>query len=305
MPLTQAELSAHVRDQGELTWVPAKELAGDRTEACVDGRAVDAVIGTPGGNAGELLLLLGALEATSGQRIDHTKMDELLDAYVGRFGRFYMHGDTYALATIDRELLTEVSDDEAGARAASQRLADPPRETRAALLDALCRPEAIGCGHLKLMLADPEGYGVRRELTEGLLRAFFRALWRGAPVEYVVLAGDHREAAVVLVTVRGEVFADTPLPIFKPRVGDRQVFVDHPQAAALLRGWEEAAVRDLTGVEVEVDRLHAAVEALAETQLLRTLGALASGLPIYEVRFSGPDSSEFEILDHGAVGAAS
>lgn len=313
MPLSRAELERQISDEiahPGITWVPPEELTGARTEACVDGRAGDAVIGTPGGNAGELLLLYGALEAAAGQRLDPDAMDDYLAAYMNRFGRFYMHGDTHALARLAPALLRRRPDDQGtapedapeSAEALAHRLADPPADSRSALLDALCRPETMGCGHLALMLGAPETYGVRAELTRALIRAFFRALWRGAPAEYVVLDGDHREAAVVLVTTGGDGERDAAIPLIRPRIGDRQVFVAHPQAAALTRRWEVDEVGAITGISPDPSALRAEIESLAERQMRATLEALAPGLPIYEVRFARARAEDFEVLDRGRVG---
>lgn len=305
MPLSRQEMEAHVRAQGALSWIPASALGGECSEACVDGRAGAGVIAAPGGNAGELLALVGALEKAAGVRLDPADMDAILSRYLARFGRFCMHGDIRALATLPAHLLAPAeTDDDRGAGDLARRIAEAPADGQDALLEALCRPESVGCGHLKAMLTDPESYGVRAELTEALLRSFFRALWRGADVEYTVLAGAHREAAVALVTVDGDVSAETLFPRIAPRVGDVQVFVAHPQAASLLRAWEARAIFEVAEVSTDIPTLEAELARLADLQQSVTLSRLAPGLPVYEVRFERSGEGAFEVIDRGHVPAA-
>ena len=62
MPLTNIEIASHIADDNNITWVPAEELLVDAMESCVDGRGKLGIVGTPGVNAGELLLALATLE---------------------------------------------------------------------------------------------------------------------------------------------------------------------------------------------------------------------------------------------------
>ena len=60
-------------EEGQITWVEAKDLLDATAESCVDGRGHDGIVGTPGGNAGEFILALTAVEKASGQKLDLDK----------------------------------------------------------------------------------------------------------------------------------------------------------------------------------------------------------------------------------------
>lgn len=301
MPLTADEIRQHIAQDDHIEWVLAQDLLADAMESCVDGRGDIGIIGTPGGNAGEFLLSLAALEQVSGERFVPEQVDHFFEAYLQAFGRFYMHGDTHALGQLPSDLLDRAQPAENDARRLESFLRQPPPEVRERLLEELLRPQHIGCGHVKLMLTRPDEYGVRPELTLAFLRAFFRALWSGGSVDYVVLDGDHQEGAVVNVVVDGEVNRDTPVPTITPRVQGQQMFVNHPQAASFLRGQSAHRVNAFPLVKVDPESFHTAMNELAQRQLGHTLAALASGLPLFEVRFKSRDAAP-EVIPGGAVG---
>jgi len=298
--LTRTEIQRHIQDDRQIAWIPAKELLADAIESCVDGRGELGVIGTPGGNAGEFLLSLAAVEEASGQPIDAQQIPTYLDSYLSEFGRFYMHGDTHALSHLPAELLDQAAPAENEARRIGNFLRKPPAELHARLLDELVKPPNIGCGHLKLMLNRPDDYGVRPELTTAFLKAFFRALWSGAPVDYIVLDGDHREGAVVNIVIEGEVSSDMLVPTITPQVNGQQMFINHPQAVSFLRSELARGIGRILPIEVEAETLKNGIDALAERQLGHTLMALAKGLPLFEVRFPGPNQAP-EVIAAGEV----
>lgn len=290
MPLTTLEISRHISDDRNVTWVPAEELLADTMESCVDGRGELGIVGTPGGNAGEFLLALATLERISGQPFPLDQLEVFFHKYLDRFGKFYMHGDTHALARMPAEIWEQASPAESQARTMGDFLRTPPAVLQPRLLEELIKPDHIGCGHLKLMLTRPEDYGVRPELTLEFMRVFFTALWQGKPLDYVVLEGNHQEGAVVNVTISGDVQRQTLIPTITPQVGGQQVFVNHPQAAAFLR-WELASgIDSLTPCKLDRQAFFEAMGDLANQQLGHTLQALAKGLPVFEVCFQGPNS---------------
>jgi hypothetical protein len=198
-----AGIREHIGDPRELQWVDLSELSKETCCSCVDGREERGVIGTPGGDAGEFVLLLAAQEQASGTRFDRAAVREALLDRLERFGAFYMHTDEQALAA---------SGD------SEERLLEPAHQ---------------GCGHLRLQMQHPDQYGVRRELVGDFLRAFHELRREGAPgLELVRLAGDHRESAVLVVRVEGD---ESRVPLISPSRGDHQVFVHHPDVASHLR----------------------------------------------------------------------
>lgn len=298
----QAAIAEHIGDPIALRWTKAAALLLAGTEACVDGRDEAAVFGTPGGDAGELLLTL-AVKERFGEVLDDHRIDLLLDAYLDAFGSFYIHTDRHALEHLRQALLADprfaaerpLLEDVA---ATERYLRAPPVALREALLGHLVDPANVGCGHLRLILQHPDEYGVRDGLAAAFLRAVFRARWRGAAaIDYVVLAGEHHEGAVIRVAQDGEVEPFTRVPAIAPHRGASQVFVAHPQVARFCR---EQNARFLLQRD-EWLRSHGIDEAaflraqaeLADRQLAATLGHLAPGLPHFEARFHG---AELEIL---------
>lgn len=278
------------------THVPRVRVASlllGSSEACVDGREEGAVLGTPGGDAGELLLALSTIESLSGHRPTERETRELFNAYVESFGRFYMHTDEHALESLAAALrrderfgnvpLASIEEVEALVR-------NPPTPVVDELLEYLARPSNIGCGHLKLISLHPDEYGVSTELTRQLLQVVYRKLWRRPEaVHFVVLRGEHAERAVLNVRMRNDVYAFTNVPAIPPRMHGISFFVNHPQVSTFIRAQHARFIfENASWLEgVSHDELAAAVNERAERQLTATLEHLAARLPIFEVVFDG------------------
>lgn len=295
-PLDRAAIEAHLGDPRQVRWVKAAALLMQGTESCVDGRDRRPVVGTPGGDAGELLLALAALEAVRGEPIDDAEVARLLDAYLDAFGRFYVHTDEHALEFLrhDPRFAEALAD-----RGIEGLLRHPPRALEPVLLEALTEPDHIGCGHLRLVLSHPDQYGVRADLTRALLRAVLLRLWQGEAIDLVILEGEHHEGAVVEVRLDREVHAFTRIPTFAPRLDDRELFISHPEVSAWLRSMNATFLFEVDPWLREHPEAREALlrrlDAMAESQLEATLGHLAQSLPVYvahvsedEVRVEGP-----------------
>jgi len=291
--LSVADIEAHVGDRDRVRWTKAATLMLHGTQACVDGRDAHAIIGTPGGDAGELVLTLASAERLRGRSFTTAEVGALFDAYLDAFGHFYLHTDDHAVAA----LLAAVEAEQPNADAAAAWLRSPPPAARARLLDALVEPAHVGCGHLRLMLAHSEAYGVRRELVADVIQAFYRRLWAEHPaLEFVVLVGEHAESAVVEVELAHEVHAYTRIPLISPRLAATEVFVLHPQVAHFIRQQNASFLRTHHSWDVEVgpQRLLAELEQLAARQLEATVAHLAADLPRFRVRFANGGAS-FEV----------
>lgn len=286
-PLDQAEIEAHLGDPRRVRWVRAAALLMQGTESCVDGRDRRPVVGTPGGDAGELLLALAALEATRGEPIRPAEVDRLLDAYLDAFGRFYVHTDEHALEFLrdDPRFAEAIAD-----RGVNGLLRHPPRPLEPLLLEELTEPEHVGCGHLRLILSHPEQYAVRPELTRALLRTVLRRLWQGAAIDMVVLEGEHHEGAVVEVRLDREVQAFSSIPTFAPRLDDRELFISHPEVSAWLRSMNATFLFEVDPWLHEHpearEELLRRLDEMAVSQLEATLGHLAQSLPVYVAHVS-------------------
>jgi hypothetical protein len=293
--LSRDEVVEHIGDPGAVRWVKLAAMIVSGKLACVDGRDDRGVVGTPGGNAGEFLLALGAIEIATGEAVDPSHVAPLLAAYIDASGRFYMHSDSQALT----ELIARLQAMPAIARhlppdvpeAWRRFTAAPPEAVRPVLVELLAEPAHIGCGHLRRLLLHPEHYGVRAELTRAFLRAIWELYWAGSTdIAIPVLSGDHAEEAVVNVLLDdAELSAFSRAPMVSPATAHGQMFLNTPQVATFLR---EASIsfmlRHPEWVPLRAERTaryREAIAALAAQQATETLGALAQGLPVYEVRF--------------------
>ncbi|MCA9707574.1 MAG: rhodanese-like domain-containing protein [Myxococcales bacterium] len=309
-PLTLEEIETHVGDPRSTRWVKLAAILLHGRQACVDGRDDSGVVGTPGGDMGELMVGLAALERLRGQPLSRGKLTELLRRRLDTFGRFYMHTDIHAANGLIESMradsrLTAAIGSTYEALEWRQWLSEPPIEARPVVLEHLCQPGHVGCGHLRLMIQNPEQYEVRSALVLDLLRTFFSIRWAGASeLEAVVLPGGHQEGAVLDVRVEGQLHAYSWIPLLSPAYAGVQMFVNHPQVSDYLRRQLAAFLaeqRDLwDGEAIDEAALLEQMRELAQRQLSATLGHLARGLPIYELSFDREGHARVEAA--GVVG---
>lgn len=289
-PLRAVDIETHLGDPRRIRWVKVAALLMQGTQSCVDGRDPRPVLGTPGGDAGEILLSLAAAERVRGAPFPASRVGPFLDAYLDAFGRVYVHTDTHALEALEASLRDDPRFAPALARGVERLVRRPPRALEGPLLDALTRPAHVGCGHLRLMREHPDEYGVRPALSEAVLRAIFVRLWRGDAIDFVVLEGGHAEGAVLDVVLDGEVHSYTRVPMIAPHLGDRELFVHHPQVSAWLREQNASFVFEhdpaLRAEPGRREALHAELERLGAAQLQATLSHLAADLPRYRAHVS-------------------
>jgi rhodanese-related sulfurtransferase len=307
--LSLADIEAHIGDPSNVRWMKMAALLLHGRQSCVDGRDETGVVGTPGGDAGEMLLGLSAIEAVSGERLSPLQIRTLLDRRLGTLGRFYLHTDVTSANSLivsirgDRRLASAIAG--IGETMQWRRFfASPPVHVREILLEHALVPAHVGCGHLRLMATQPDVYGARPELVWGLLAAFFRARWEGSlDAEFTALPGGHEEGAVLDVRVDEEIRPFTQIPLISPLAHGTQTFVSHPDVTRTLRREiahflcrQEDALR--VGAK-HVDDVARVMDELAGTQTSATLGTLAAGLPIYRVTFG--QSGTFHVADAGHV----
>lgn len=307
--LTPERIREHVGDPSQVRWVRMAALLLNGKRSCVDGRDEQGVIGTPGGDMGELVLALSAVEAITGKPIADEALRPLLLSELDTFGRFYMHTDTLAWGTCQRSIC---GDSRLSARVPAPEedaawlsfLRRPPTQVRSQLLEHLLQPANMGCGHLKLMITRPDQYEVRPALVQGLVRSFYELLWEGAPeVELAMLDGRHDETAILSVFVDEDLWDFTPIPLVSPSVGSNQAFVAHPQVADRHRDYYVEFLRRQGGLlPLEAKHTSALSDELHQRggrHLGHTLGHLAKGLPLFEVHFEGTE--RVHVLEKGRV----
>lgn len=280
---------------GAVRWTSLAALLVTGSQSCVDGRDANAVLGSPGGDAGELLLALAAVEDLRGAPLTPEQVGCALDAVLLHFGRLYMHTDRHALDHLAEALDADrrFEDAPVGNLDALERwIARPPRALEEPLLQHLVQPDNNGCGHLRLTLSVAQEYGLRPRLARMVLEAIHRARWRGGAVDLVTLEGHHDEQAILLVRVDEPLHPWSRVPMIAPRLGGRQVFVHHPQVACWLREQLASLITSESHLlpSVDADALAARMRTLGERQLQATLTRLADGLPVHHVQFGDGDA---------------
>jgi rhodanese-related sulfurtransferase len=283
-----------VVDLDEVRWIRTASLLSTGSESCVDGRDPHAVVGTPGGDAGELIAALAAAESLGMPPLSRHALEALVDDWIETFGRFYVHTDVHALERLRHAVRSDRRFAEHGIAPADASqmetlVRQPPPGLEEALLELLVDSDHVGCGHLRAMLESPEEFRVRPGLAEETLRAVFRHLFRAPEeVDWVVLEGEHHEEAVLVVQLDGEVHAYTRVPAIPPSVDGRQTFVFHPQVTAFLREQNASFLLERSpslARRVEREEFERRPRSIADSQREATLRRLAENLPVYEVRF--------------------
>jgi rhodanese-related sulfurtransferase len=305
--VTAEEIERHVGDPLAVRWIKLPALLVRGLISCVDGRDDSGVIGSPGGDAGELLVGLRALENLMRRELSESDVDTLMARRNDVFGRFYMHTDMTAVNAAIKVLRADRRFDQALVGVTDplewrEFWASPPPQVQSAMLDMALDPAHIGCGHLRLELTKPQDYATREPLVRSVLRCFHRHRWEGHPdMELVPLAGGHTERAVVNVRLAGPLQPFSRIPLVSPAVGAAQVFVHHPRITSYLRRQLAsflALQTDITRSSIDAEWLHEEMVRIGAIQISQTLGALAKGLPIYDVVFHGEDRVE---VRHGGV----
>jgi hypothetical protein len=296
--LTPDRLERHFRAMLPAARVlPMEELSGGAGVACVDGRSPRCVAGAPGGNAGLLVLLLTAWEESTGRRLAPAEVHGLVSRYLDHFGSFQFHSDRAAQDRLAETFAQEpafapVAPGAGRAEAMDALVRTPPKAFRPRLLKVLLDPAHVGCAHLRLLLADPEAYGVRADLVAEVLRSVFRRLWDGdRRIVFDVLEGAHQEEGVVSIRTDTHTAIPGPPAVVTacPRHGDLELFVYHPEAVAWLQAVHAIfLVREGWIRPQEVPELIERQRRHGERQMETTLRRLAPGLPVFEVRLSAP-----------------
>lgn len=307
--VTAEHVQKHVGDRLAVKWLKLPALLVRGLVSCIDGRDDSGVIGSPGGDVGEFLVGLRAIERMTRRELTDSQVATLLARRIDVFGRFYMHTDVpssnSAIAKMQRDprfdgALQSIKD----ALGWRRFWAAPPNHVRDALLEYSLDPEHIGCGHLRLELTRAKEYGTREGLVRAVLASFHQTRWKGAPeMEYVPLAGGHTERALLNIRIGGPLVPFSRIPLVSPAVGGAQVFIYHPRVTSYLRRQLAAFLAlqlDVVGEAVDADELHVEMERLGSTQLSVTLRELAKGLPVYDVTFHG--ETRVEVRPAGIVG---
>ena len=90
-------MEAYLNDPDNVVWVRAGQLLEDISDACVDGREDEPVVGTPGGDTALFANVVIAYGKAVGREFSDHEIKTIFRWYVNNFGSFYMHTDIHAL----------------------------------------------------------------------------------------------------------------------------------------------------------------------------------------------------------------
>lgn len=234
---------------------------------CIDGRAPRGVLSAPGGSLGELVAVLGAVEAMQGGPLTDRALDRVFAHLLAHGPTLYHHSDDAGIG----RLPGPPSGPEAWLR-------DPGSQDQAMLQAHLAQAGAHGCGHFMCLLDGSGGALLRPALVQAVVQRFYLALWtQPERVVFEVLPGEHTEDHVLLVR------SPTPdLPVAVHPGG--QAFVWHKEAAKLTRGALVRAVLDTLDLDIPAPDLVVRAAGLSHRLGQATLDRLAPGIAQHRVR---------------------
>lgn len=270
--------------------------------ADLDGRYTFAAMMTAGGDMGEFVGAMCALEKT---RHDGTRLLSLPDVkslFQGwlqvsgeRRGKFFMQTDSMAFSRFETAVgITGFL------RPEKVKLLD--KEDKKNILNMAAIPGHVGSAHLRNMLLKPDEYSCRSALTEYAITAFFELLLSSPEnplankLVYHIAKGYHEESAVVNVySLKGECNDHVPLIVPGVRADAdtgaspvTSAFVLHPSAVHSFRG--ELATYFSSRMKTQLrggqESLLKAMTEIATGGLKVTLKTIAKGLPRFSAFFS-------------------
>lgn len=291
------EVEAYLKQKGVVRWVKLGDLLNDEYDACVDGRETNPVIGNPGGDVSRLAEAVIAVGAVAGRHFNPGEILKIFDWYLSHVGRFYMHTDEHAMSHLAEFLNEGYGAKRMGGKKFHssaemyQYVCNPDPRQQVFLSRYLLDPRFVGCGHMKLMMTKPEQYGMSEKVLRSLSVAFFDTMWnvpeRSKYLAYPMLAGEHKEGAVVSIVIPEEELTEkTLVPMVAPTDGKISIFVNHPQVirflnkkvAYLLAKEGGNVIKDLN---VDPAAVVTHMEHLQGEGVRQTVSSLAWGLPVY------------------------
>lgn len=235
---------------------------------CVDGRTPGVRYSVAGGSFGLIAETLGELEkkavAISEQLVNKVFLD-----FAEKIGPVYLHTDQAALDRIFCRLGLDKN----------TRLKELTPEQQEAFIELASKPDYIGCGHVKLLLEDHQGYQIKPCVVETSLKVFYQQYFASNPAFMLdVLQGRHEEESVILAESNQGVSGFTMVLTTGP--GQQQSFYCHrPLKKELVTKLIELLREFDFDAEMEVDELFNRSNEKAE----RTLSLLAPNLPVERV----------------------
>jgi len=272
-PLTQIELEDHMGEPSNIEWAHVMQ----HFFASTDSRGQDRQLGTLGGDLGEFLLVLAALEDSKGTELSESQVMTMFRQYLTVMSKDKFFFDTDVNAIKNYKAICGCP---------QLNIADPPDSKKAILLNATHEAASHGdelFGQLLTEGAD-QTYGIRTKLVHHVLHAFFNTMWDKSDVlhrriKFVLVKGNSDPKGFVMIKTPGYCNAQLLAPMISPELCSKQMGIYHGDAAVLLR-------TEIAGVVVVPEDKNAVVRRANEIASNALSTMLASHAePIYTVAF--------------------
>jgi hypothetical protein len=274
-PLTQIELEDHLGEPTNIEWAHVMQIYFGST----DPRGQDRQISTLGGDLGEFLIVMSAIEKQLSVTFNETVVLHKLRVYLTVMSRekFYFDIDIPAINHF-----------KSVCNCPQLNIADPPDSKKTLLLNATRSGDAHGNEFFKKVLTNAEPFGIRQGLAEAVVRSFYKIMWNKADplhrkIKFVLLKGDFKPKGFIMVKTPGYCNSQLLAPMISPELCSKQMGIYHGDAAVLLRT-EMAGILLMKTPESKNEVVKQANE-IAATALTTVLADHTE--PIYTVNFEG------------------
>jgi len=274
-PLTQVELEDHLGDVTNIEWAHVPQMFFES----IDSRGQERQLGTLGGDLGEFLVVLAAVEAQTGKVFTKGQVLQQFNIYLTVMSRekFFFSIDGEGI-----EHLKHVCG------CPQLNIADPPESKKGLLLNATHEAAAHGDEFFKKVLTNPESFGVRAELVNHVTDAFFEVMWRKADplhrrLKFVLLKGPVAPKGFIMVKTPGYCNAQLLAPMISPELCGKQMGIYHGDAAVLLR----TEIAGVVLIKTPEDKNAVVVKANELASAFLTTVLADHSEPVYTVSFEG------------------
>lgn len=274
-PIIQVELEDHLGEVGSIQWAHTMQTFFQST----DPRGQERELSTLGGDLGEFMMVLGAIESETQVEFSKDDVAAKLALYLSVMSKekFFFSIDAPAVEAFKTYC-----------GCPNLNIADPPDAKKDLLLNATSDANTMGDEFFQKVVTDPASYGLRAELVQNVLGAFFGTMWNKADplhrkIKFVLLKGDFDPKAFVMIKTPGYCNAQLLAPMISPELCGKQMGIYHGDASVLLRT-EMAGVLLLDTPETKNAVVRKAND-MAGTAVQKVLDGHKE--PVYTVTFQG------------------
>lgn len=226
-PIVQVELEDHLGEVGSIQWAHTMQTFFQST----DPRGQERELSTLGGDLGEFLMVMGAIESEQSVEFSKDDVTAKLALYLAVMSKekFFFSIDAPAIETFKTYC-----------GCPNLNIADPPDAKKDLLLNATKDAASMGDEFFNKVVADAAAYGLRPELVQNVIAAFFSTMWNKSDplhrkIKFVLLKGDYDPKAFVMVKTPGYCNAQLLAPMISPELCGKQMGIYHGDASVLLR----------------------------------------------------------------------